>query len=108
MIPTPIDVSNGLFSPLNQFTKTLQNTDQHGSEYVDRLREEKPLYETIVKAQVLFEREGWDEPIARAVMRRLEHVYPKPDIIVDVLERTAVASVANETSRITPLSAPQT
>jgi len=92
----------------NEFTKTLQNTDQHGSEYVDRLREEKPLYETIVKAQVLFEREGWDEPIARAVMRRLEHIYPKPDIIVDVLERTAVASVANETSRITPLSAPQT
>jgi translation initiation factor 3 subunit C len=66
------------------------------------------LYETIVKAQVLFEREGWDEAIARAVMRRLEHVYPKPDIIVDVLEKTAVASVANETSRITPLSAPQT
>lgn len=60
-----------------QFTKTLQNTDQHGSEYVERLREEKPLYEAIVKAQVLFEREGWDEPIARAVMRRLEHVYSK-------------------------------
>lgn len=92
----------------NEFTKTLQNTDQHGSEYVERLREEKPLYEAIVKAQVLFEREGWDEPIARAVMRRLEHVYSKPDIIVDVLEKVAVASVANETSRITPVSAPAT
>jgi translation initiation factor 3 subunit C len=61
----------------NEFTKTLQNTDQHGTEYVERLREEKPLYETIVKAQVLFEREGWAEPTARAVMRRLEHVYSK-------------------------------
>jgi translation initiation factor 3 subunit C len=61
----------------NEFTKTLQNTDQHGSEYVERLREEKPLYETIVKAQILFEREGWAEPTARAIMRRLEHVYSK-------------------------------
>jgi translation initiation factor 3 subunit C len=61
----------------NEFTKTLQNSDQHGSEYVERLREERPLYETIVKAQVLFEREGWSEPTARAVMRRLEHVYSK-------------------------------
>lgn len=62
-----------------QFTKTLQHTDAHekGSDYIERLREETPLYTTIVKAQVLFERENWSDAIARAVMRRLEHVYAK-------------------------------
>lgn len=73
----------------NEFTKTLQNTDQHGTEYVERLREEKPLYKTIVKAQQLFEREALEDQTARAIMRRLEHVYCKPDIIVDVLEKAA-------------------
>jgi translation initiation factor 3 subunit C len=76
-----VKVRGSLISTLesldNEFTKTLQNTDQHGSEYVERLREEKPLYETIVKAQVLFEREGWAEPTSRAIIRRLEHVYSK-------------------------------
>ncbi len=78
---------------------------------------------------MLFEREGWEEPIARAVLRRLDHVYskvgygqggfqiarlvtdltaPQPDIIIEVLEKTAIASVPNETSRITPLAAPAT
>lgn len=91
----------------NEFTKTLQNTDQHGTEYVERLREEKPLYETILKAQVLFEREQWQDQTVRAVMRRLEHVYSKPDIIVDVLEKTATASIPDETSSITDLKSPQ-
>ena len=36
-----------------------------------------PLYATIVKAQVLFEREGWPDQTARSVMRRLEHIYAK-------------------------------
>lgn len=91
----------------NEFTKTLQNSDQHGSEYVERLREEKPLYETIVKAQVLFEREGWAEPTARAVIRRLEHVYSKPSAIVEVLEKSAVASLAGESSKVTDISTAQ-
>lgn len=65
-----------------KFTKTLQHTDAHekGSDYIERLREETPLYTTIVKAQVLFERENWSDAIARAVMRRLEHVYAKVSI----------------------------
>jgi translation initiation factor 3 subunit C len=65
-----------------KFTKALQHTDAHekGSDYIERLREETPLYTTIVKAQVLFERENWSDAIARAVMRRLEHVYAKVSI----------------------------
>lgn len=98
---------NLLESVDTEFTKTLQNTDQHGSEYVERLREEKPLYETIVKAQILFEREGWEDPTSRAVMRRLEHVYSKPTAVVDVLERTASKALTGETSQISDISVPQ-
>lgn len=98
---------NLLESVDTEFTKTLQNTDQHGSEYVERLREEKPLYETIVKAQILFEREGWEDPTCRAVMRRLEHVYSKPAVVVDVLERNAVKSLSGESSQISDISAAQ-
>lgn len=98
---------NLLESVDSEFTKTLQNTDQHGSEYVERLREEKPLYETIVKAQILFEREGWEDPTCRAVMRRLEHVYSKPAVVVDVLERNAVKSLSGESSQISDISAAQ-
>ena len=57
----------------------MQHTDAHekGADYVERLREELPLYTTIVKAQILFEREAWSDQVARAIMRRLEHIYAK-------------------------------
>ncbi|KAK4683847.1 translation initiation factor 3 subunit C, partial [Tremellales sp. Uapishka_1] len=91
-----VRIAGGLISLLenldNEFTKTLQHTDAHekGSDYITRLREETPLYVTIVKAQTLFERESWDDQTSRAVMRRLEHVYAKPDVIVDHFQ-TAVS-----------------
>jgi translation initiation factor 3 subunit C len=44
---------------------------------MDRLREEIPLYTTVVKAQALFEREARSDAVARVVMRRLEHIYAK-------------------------------
>jgi len=70
----------------------LQNTDAHdkGSEYIERLREEVPLYVALVKAQVLFEREGLSDQVARAVMRRLEHIYAKVGIQSPSLLRNAV------------------
>ena len=89
----------------NEFTKTLQHTDAHdkGSAYIERLREEIPLYTTIVKSQVLFERETWSESIARTVMRRLEHIYAKPDAIVDAFEAAATKACTGLKSTITPL-----
>ncbi|WOO77654.1 Eukaryotic translation initiation factor 3 subunit C [Vanrija pseudolonga] len=88
----------------NEFTKTLQHTDahEHGTEYIARLREEAPLYVAITKAQVLFEREKWADQTVRAVMRRLEHVYSKPDSIVDHFEAAVAQSVAGLQSEITP------
>ena len=81
----------------NELMKTLQNTDPHekGSDYIERLREETPLYVTITKAQVLFERENMTDQLARAVMKRLERIYAKPDVIIDHFE-TAAAKALHE------------
>ena len=61
----------------DEFTKSLQNIDPHGTEYVDRLKDEKVLYRTICRAQAFYEGSLQPEPLARVIMRRLEHIYSK-------------------------------
>lgn len=61
----------------DEFTKSLQNIDPHGTEYVDRLKDEKVLYRTICRAQAFYESFLQPEPLARVIMRRLEHIYSK-------------------------------
>lgn len=61
----------------DEFTKSLQNIDPHGTEYVDRLKDEKVLYHTICRAQAFYEKTKQDDPLGRVVMRRLEHIYSK-------------------------------
>ncbi|WVR08286.1 eukaryotic translation initiation factor 3 subunit C [Kwoniella sp. DSM 27419] len=91
----------------NEFTKTLQHTDAHekGSDYIERLRSEAPLYNLIAKAQALFEREAATDATARTVMRRLEHVYAKPDVIIDHFEAGVGKVAAGLKSTITPFDA---
>ena len=64
----------------DEFTRSLQNIDPHGTEYVDRLKDEKGLYYTICRTQALYEKKGHDEPLGRVIMRRLEHIYSKVSI----------------------------
>lgn len=89
----------------DEFTKSLQNIDPHGTEYVDRLKDEKALYCTILRAQAFYETTKQDDPLTRVVMRRLEHIYSKvqtlaslslahltfhqPDAVVQALEAGA-------------------
>lgn len=61
----------------DEFTKSLQNIDPHGTEYVDRLKDEKGLYCTICRAQTLYEKTQQGDPLGRVIMRRLEHIYSK-------------------------------
>lgn len=61
----------------DEFTKSLQNIDPHGTEYVDRLKDEKGLYCTICRAQSLYEQAKQEDPLGRVIMRRLEHIYSK-------------------------------
>ncbi|GJJ06381.1 hypothetical protein Clacol_000572 [Clathrus columnatus] len=76
----------------DEFTKSLQNIDPHGTEYVDRLKDEKGLYATICRAQAFYEKSKQSDPLARVVMRRLEHIYSKPDAVIQALEQSAVQS----------------
>lgn len=101
-----------------QFTKTLQHTDAHekGSDYIARLKEEAPLYAVITKAQAYFEREQVGDHTARAVMRRVEHLYAKvsrynpdianvqPDIVIEHFQKIAAPYLEGLTSRITPFN----
>jgi len=61
----------------DEFTRSLQNIDPHGTEYVDRLKDEKVLYCTICRAQAFYEKTSQSDPLGRVVMRRLEHIYSK-------------------------------
>jgi len=87
----------------DEFTKSLQNIDPHTSEYIERLKDEKELYCTIVRAQSYLERVELTTGVAKAVTRRLEHVYCKPDAVIQPLE----AAVPDLPSKIfTPSSSP--
>jgi len=66
----------------DEFTKSLQNIDPHTGEYIDRLKDEKKIYETIVKSQIYFEQVKLAEHLDRVVMRRLEHIYCKVNCLV--------------------------
>jgi translation initiation factor 3 subunit C len=61
----------------DEFTRSLQNIDPHGTEYVDRLKDEKVLYCTICRAQAFYEKGKQEDPLSRVIMRRLEHIYSK-------------------------------
>ncbi|EKM80889.1 hypothetical protein AGABI1DRAFT_119443 [Agaricus bisporus var. burnettii JB137-S8] len=76
----------------DEFTRTLQHIDPHGTEYVERLKDEKVLYCTICRAQAFYEQTRQDEPLGRVIMRRLEHIYSKPNPVVQALEQAADAS----------------
>ena len=61
----------------DEFTKSLQNIDPHGTEYVERLRDEKGLYQTICLSQGYYEKAKLDDPLSRVILRRLDHIYYK-------------------------------
>jgi hypothetical protein len=62
----------------DEFTKSLQNIDPHGTEYVERLKDEKFLYTTITRAQTYYEKSKTQgDSLTRVIMRRLEHIYSK-------------------------------
>lgn len=73
----------------DEFTKSLQNTDPHLMEYVERLKDETAVYALIVRAQKYVEsivpeaERSESEQLARIVARRLEHVYYKPVQLIE-------------------------
>ncbi|KAG0317212.1 Translation initiation factor 3 subunit c [Dissophora globulifera] len=70
----------------DEFTKSLQNIDPHTTDYVDRLKDEVGLYAVIVRSTAYFEKLEQTDAICRTSMRRLEHLYFKPDVVIVAVE----------------------
>jgi len=86
--PTPVDGVKVIFGSItslidrldDEFIKSLQNTDPHSLDYIERLKDEGRIYNLIVRGQSYIEsiNPSLDsEQLARIVLRRLEHIYYK-------------------------------
>ncbi|KAI8341430.1 eukaryotic translation initiation factor 3 subunit 8 N-terminus-domain-containing protein [Chlamydoabsidia padenii] len=73
----------------DEFIKSLQATDPHTPDYIDRLRDEPSLYALLVRAQVYFEKNALQESISRSIVRRLDHLYYKPEQVIRSIEKVA-------------------
>lgn len=77
----PVRIRGSIISFLDrlddEFTKSLQNLDPHGTEYVERLKDECGLYVTVCRCQAYYKKLGQPDSVFRAVMRRIEHIYSK-------------------------------
>ncbi|KAH8154256.1 uncharacterized protein LAJ45_02024 [Morchella importuna] len=83
----------------DELTRSLQHIDPHTTEYIDRLSDEGALYTTILRNQLYLERLQrnqnipTDEAINRVIMRRLEHLYFKPEQVISTVEENAWKSI---------------
>ena len=88
----------------DELTRSLQQTDPHTADYIERLGDEQLLYNDIVRSLIYAEKirkldntnpESRQDAINRITLRRLEHIYFKPMLVVKILEEklwTAIPS----------------
>ena len=94
----------------DELTRSLQQTDPHTAEYIERLSDEQGLYDDIVRASMYYAAVGKKadlgkqvDSLNRVVIRRLEHIYFKPTLVVKILEEKLWASMpSNLNSDLTP------
>ncbi|KAG5359249.1 Eukaryotic translation initiation factor 3 subunit C [Yarrowia sp. E02] len=88
----------------DEFTKALQFMDPHTTEYVDRLRDETKLYQTLLRVQMYIEHVSDEKDtlgLARILVRRVDHLYFKPNNVINMTEQIAWAGVKGN-SKATP------
>ncbi|KAI7857076.1 eukaryotic translation initiation factor 3 subunit 8 N-terminus-domain-containing protein [Circinella umbellata] len=73
----------------DEFTKSLQSIDPHTTDYIDRLRDEPTLYAVLVRAQSYIEKHNMLENLPRIIIRRLDHLYYKPEQVIQSTETMA-------------------
>jgi translation initiation factor 3 subunit C len=75
----------------DEFFKSLQSLDPHSSEYPERLRDEQGLYSILLRAYAYAEAHNESKDVLNTILlRRVEHLYFKPDTIIQTLEKTEV------------------
>ena len=88
----------------DELTKSLQHTDPHSIEYVERLKDESTIYNLIVRGQAYVESitpedvKYKSEQLARIVLRRLEHIYYKPKQLIKANEEEAWRNIEYNSS----------
>ncbi|CUM63704.1 uncharacterized protein PRCAT00001288001 [Priceomyces carsonii] len=91
----------------DEFTRSLQNSDPHSLEYIERLKDEGSIYELLVRGQSYVElitpESARDETtqVSRIVLRRLEHIYYKPNQLIAANEKETWKDLKVD-SKITP------
>jgi translation initiation factor 3 subunit C len=75
----------------DEFNKSLQNLDPHGTEYIDRLRDECVVYAMLTRAQFYLETYDMNTILPRVIARRLDHIYYKPEQVIGSLEASSKA-----------------
>lgn len=89
----------------DELIRSLQNIDPHTTDYIERLKDETELYSIIYRTQVYLERINASDSINRIILRRLEHIYYKPEQVINILEETTWKAVHKSIdSKITPRS----
>ncbi|KAF9409052.1 Translation initiation factor 3 subunit c [Podila epigama] len=83
----------------DEFTKSLQNIDPHTTDYVDRLKDEVGLYAVIVRSHAYFTKQELTDSICRTTMRRLEHLYFKPDVVILAVEQATTALLPSKIAK---------
>ncbi|MGI4815351.1 MAG: PCI domain-containing protein, partial [Janthinobacterium lividum] len=96
----------------DELTRSLQNTDSHSSDYLERLKDETIMYKLIVRVQAYMEAITSDahyqssEQLARIVMKRFEHVYYKPSDLILANESCAWATIPADSKVASKSSTP--
>lgn len=89
----------------DELTRSLQQTDPHTADYIERLGDEQLLYNDIIRSLIYAEKvrkmddtnpESRQDAINRITLRRLEHIYFKPMQVVKILEEKLWAAIPSK------------
>jgi translation initiation factor 3 subunit C len=66
---------------LEEFVKILQNCDAHGTEYVERLKDEPKLCALVDSLQAYYDLKGTPQEKCRIYLKKVENIYYKVSIL---------------------------
>ena len=89
IIPVVGSLSVHLTRLEEEYTKSLQHTSQHSSDYVVRLRDESKLVDLLTRFQAYFESQGMAAEAASLAQLRIEHTYYRHDTIAHQVDQAA-------------------